>query len=728
MRQSSLFLGFILLYFVALGLAYAQAVPIFEASDEAEHVIHIHTILERGELPVIQSSDDMNRQTDPIARWNNQAHHAPLYYLLGTATISWSQRDDLGDYLIPNELIFLRNTTENNANKWLHLYSDPTSDTHQAVFALRLLSIAIGCGTLLLVFWSARQIFDDDLWPLLATLFTASIPTFIVVNSSASNDPLTIFLYTAGIGWSLKVWRQATISWRDTWLISLILSGIALTKLTGVSLFGVVYAVLIFGVLRQKWSLSLMIRIVLVSGVMASVLAGWWYLRNMQIYGDLLAQTATQSIWGRSDPLTLALLPDELLRIGKSFWMMVGYLHEPVFAPNTFYIFASVVTVLGILGILYTLFRSPKTDSIDRIPTSEILILGFACIVVIGLLLYGTLSVDISYGRLLHPAIAPFVILLLIGWRQFLGRFGALLILPFVGLAIAAPLTIIPQAYPRLELVESVPADAHQIEWQADSLELVALDLHQTQVEPSQILSLDLYFRGNHPDNPALLVTAADSLRATRLGHVEIYPGMAATNFLAADQLYRVPVHIALDDVPDDVRQPRYVAVLVEWVNLEDNEKIVFDSDQSLYEIMQTTFVDPRYDAPQLANESQAVFGDLIALESYQVNDEAGTLTVEFVWQPLHPIADEWILTVQAFDETGVFITQIDEIPYWYPTSAWVENLAFYDRRTLVLPDNITDYTLRVGWYRQRDDGAFERLPIVGAESVDGLLGINEGD
>ncbi|MCA9915050.1 MAG: phospholipid carrier-dependent glycosyltransferase, partial [Anaerolineae bacterium] len=319
-------LGAILLSFVLLAAGFSAVVPIFENSDEAEHFIYIHTLLQTGELPVIQSREAMAAQEDPVQRWNNQSHHAPLYYLLSSALVSWSQREDLRDYLIPNELIFLRDTTENNANKWLHRYDEPGGDTQAAVFVLRAANVAIGCGTLLLIFACAWQISDNRLLALSATAFAAFLPTFIVVNSSVTNDALLLFFYTAGVLWSLVTWRNETLTLSRAVLLGLIVSGTALTKLTGLSLFGVVFVVLVLGAWRKKWTWQQAIVTFAVGLLMTALLAGWWYLRNWQIYGDPLAVSATQTIWGREGAV---LWGEELLRIGKTFWMMVGYLHSP---------------------------------------------------------------------------------------------------------------------------------------------------------------------------------------------------------------------------------------------------------------------------------------------------------------------------------------------------------------------------------------------------------------
>lgn len=740
--------------FIGLAAGFARSVPIFEASDEAEHFVYVHHILERGALPVIQSREQMANQDDPILRWSNQSHHPPLYYLAASALVFWTERDDVADYLVPNELIFLRDVTANNANKWLHRYDEPRSDTHVALFILRAANALLGLGTLLLVYLSTRELHESRWFALLTTAFVASIPTFVVVHSSVSNDPLLIFLYSAGLLWLLRRWNRGTLRLRDHVLMGLILGGLGLTKLTGLSLGGLLVLVLLLGVWRKKWRWRGALRSLAIMLGMTALLAGWWYVRNAQLYGDLLALEATQSIWGRETPFTLSVLADELLRIWKSFWMMVGYLHAPVFAPDAFYGYTSLLALLGTAGLAGHVIRSRERRGL-------ILLLLATCAVVLAMLLYGTRSVDISYGRLLLPAIAAFAPLVMLGLVALLSvlprfilsiRRGkpaspqqrgderlrpsprgehsggitalliALLLLPLLLFTALAPNAVVRPAYPRLEAVDAVPEDALPVGWSAEGLTMLAVDVHQEQVSDGDTLRLDLYVRGNHALNPALLVTAVDSRHVERLGHIEVYPGMAATNLLSEDTLYRVPLRVPLA-LPNDDYQPRMVSLLLEWVDVETNESIVFDSGEALLEIWETTLTDPRYAVPTLAHSSPAQFGDVIRLHSYEIAHEGGTTTLSFVWEPLRVIEEEWVLTLQAFDEQGALVAQEDGQPYWYPTTGWVPGLRFLDGRTMALPPDAVE--IRVGWYRQEGE-TFLRLPVSGGASVDSLLVLEE--
>jgi hypothetical protein len=705
MKHSRLILGLILLYFVILGIAYAHAIPIFEASDEAEHFIYVHYILERSSLPVIQSREEMAKQDDLILRWNNQSHHAPLYYLTSALLVSWTKRADIADYLIPNELIFLRNTVEDNPNKWLHRYTEARSDTHIALYILRAFNIIIGTGTLLLVYLAAKQVFEEQT-ALLATFFTASIPTFIAVNASVSNDALTIFFYSAGLLWMMHVWKNEKITRNDTLLISLILAGIALIKLTGISLFGVIYLALFAGIWKKLWNWQSAAQVISTSLLITTVLSAWWYWRNFQLYGDSLALKATASIWGRTESLTLSMLTDELLRISKSFWMMIGYLHFPVFAPDSYYIYFAIITVISLIGL--ALYLQKNRGLIYWL-------MLFSIFVVTALLLYGTRSVDISYGRLLLPAIAAFAPLLIVGWRTLLKNYAGLLIVPLAWLAILAPLNIIPGAYPTLTAITEIPGTALAIQWQSGNLEILAVDIHQKQVKLNETLSLDLYIRGNHPDNPALIITAVDSIRVERLDHIEIYPGMAATNALPDDTIYRLPIEFSLD-TPDTVLPPRMLTILVQWVNLEDDMRLVFDNGRDLLEIQNVIFLDPRSKietGAYLAHFNSSDSIELRGINFPQTATSNETINLSFVWNIENAVANDWTLTIQLFDTEGNLVTQNDGVMWWYPSHLWASDLAFEDVRHLDIPADIEagTYQIRVGWYRQEGE-QFIRMDI----------------
>ncbi|HEX2619861.1 MAG TPA: glycosyltransferase family 39 protein, partial [Phototrophicaceae bacterium] len=306
----------ILLFYAAMVLYYANTVPLLESSDEGAHFLYIHNLLVDRALPVIDNRESIAEQPDPAKRFAVESHQPPLYYLIGAVLISPTQRSDIDTYFQPNPLIFFRGIMQDNANVWLHTLAPTTGDTGTAIWILRLYSLALSVGTLLLIYRSARLALNTQSLALASMLLVACIPTFINIGGSVNNDNLVTLLYTAGVYWSLRTWRYG-IRPRDIAIISLILAAIALTKINGLTLFPVTYLALIIGVQRRRYPLKRALQVIAVSLIATAILAGWWYIRNLTLYGDLLATSATLSLWGRNfaNPTQSGNLSVEITRV-----------------------------------------------------------------------------------------------------------------------------------------------------------------------------------------------------------------------------------------------------------------------------------------------------------------------------------------------------------------------------------------------------------------------------
>ena len=230
---------------------------------------------------------------------STQRHHPPLYYLVGAALISGTNRADLAAYLQSNPFASIGVVSDNNANLYLHPVPPPNGDTAMAIWILRLYSILLGTGTVWLVFRCGALVLGDPRGSLVAALLVISIPGFIHISASINNDNLVTLLYTAGIYLCLRMWHRRCISAREAFLSGVLLSAIALTKINGLSLFAVIFGSAIVGAFSKRFAWRQVFRLIVVSLVLVALLAGWWYLRNFQLYGDPLALAATLRIWGR---------------------------------------------------------------------------------------------------------------------------------------------------------------------------------------------------------------------------------------------------------------------------------------------------------------------------------------------------------------------------------------------------------------------------------------------
>ncbi len=705
----------ILLLFSVQVIVTARALPLFEAADEAAHFLYIHNLLEDRELPVIVPRAALSEETDPAQVWAIERHQPPLYYALGALFVSWTQRDDINAYLRPNPMIFTMNIVNYNHNVWLHPPDATDGDTTLAMWVLRLYSLGLGLGSLIFIYRGALLLFNAPWLAVVTLAFVATIPTFVSISGSVNNDNMVTFLYSAGVYGVLYCWYTKTISYGVMLALCVILPAAALAKLTGASLYGVVFVGLLYGVWRgylPRRAALQTITLTLISGV---VLAGWWYVRNWDLYGDPLALAATQSLWGREfeTAATSGDLWAELGRIFRTFWMGVGHLHQPVYGPDWVFVYAAGITALGVIGV------RPAWKRMNRLQRDSALLLALVCALITGMLLVGTRSVDISYGRLLFPALIGAACLMVMGWAALIGRIGAaLLVLPLLVASVIGWTQTLPQAYPRLQVVDALPQNAPFLSISAGELSLPAYRIAQTTVTPGDEISLDVYLRGRSTSNAGLFITAVDSITLESLGSKAVYPGMAPTDVLQPDQLYRARVRVPLDNVQVPL-SARTVGLKLSWFSpsLFEDIPLVDGAGNPLESVILEgpVLLDERYTPDVLRTETDIVFGDAVTLDSYTLSRDAlqpgETLSLYMEWAMSHTLPDDWTLTVQLIDDVGRLVDQADGPLIGYPSTVWQPDTTRSTVYRLRVPPvaNHGDYTVLVGWYRLTDTN-FERL------------------
>lgn len=698
----------IVIAFVMLALIYAQSVPAFESSDEAAHFLYIDELQRTRALPVIADRATIAQADNLRDQWGIERHQPPLYYLIGALLIGHTQRADLEQYLQPNPLIFIRGTVIDNHHKWLHPPTH-TGDTAQALTILRLYSLTLATLTLWTIYQTTRLAFGSEAIALTTIALVAVIPTFINISSSVNNDNLVTLLYSVGIYWTVRVWRMG-ITHRSTIALSMILGAIALTKITGVSLFGVVYLTLIAGGVTRRWPVKIGLQTIVITLIGAAVIAGWWYLRNWTLYGDPLALGATQTLWGREFAVASesGSVIGEISRVWRSFWLMIGHLHQPVYGPIGFYLYVSAITMIAIVGLA-------RRGAEVRRHAGLIVLYGGVIGLLIAQLAIGTRSVDISYGRLLFPGLIAFAPLMVIGWRGWLGRYAPLLIVPIAVIALIVPWREIPQGYPRLEVVDAIDPSAVPILIRSDDLTILAYRLESATVGPGGEVVFDLYLTGSHPKNPALYVTVIDPIRNSPVGKTAIYPGSAPTDALSAEVIYRAPIRVTVD--PIEGLSPRLLQLQLGWQTALQTEYLPMrradGSDVSALVLNGAVWIDDRYTPPSPAVRSDVLFGDAIRLIGYTITRTGDTLDLTLIWQIEAALTEDWSLTVQLLDADGALITQSDGGIIGYPAAAWVRGTVIADHRRLTIPH---DGTVMIGWYRLSD---FARLEV--SEGVNNL-------
>ncbi len=714
----------ILIYFVILAATYAAYTPFFEAPDEGSHFLYVQHLLETGQLPIIEDRETVFASGFP------QRHHPPLYYMIASLLIRWTNRDDLDDHRIVNPFAVAGVLQPDNVNGYLHPWSPATDGSVLALNLGRLVSIALSAGTVWLIYDIAWQAFGRTSVALLAMLLAASVPTFVFISASMNNDNLVTLAYTAGLAWLVRSWNHAHVSRRSMALLGGLLAVVALSKLNGVNLFGVVYLTLLVGALHGRFRWRNVLATICVSLLVALLLAGWWYLRNYVLYGDALAVNVTRAIWGRGVPPTEwnAILA-EAWGVWVSFWLVLGKFN--IAGPDWFYPYVTALTMLSVVGML----RFWWTQFVHRAYINMLLL---AFMLVVGSLIITTRSINASQGRVLFPGLGPLVIFIsagfLLGWRR---RITLVLLLPLIVMTLSVPITILSRAYGQLRPVDSAPVDAGRLDARVGAMVWHAYHLHQPTLAPGDTFNVDLYFSGIYPRDLVILAKLLDPLSPVELGGTQIFPGMTFTSQLPpGDTLYRVPVAFTVDS-PVESLAPRQLRLFLDVLDGGQalNEQLVkipwqdengADLPGSL-NVPGPILLDPAYMPPTPVVKTAVRFGDGITLDGFTLTTDrfepGGGLGVSLLWAYHQSMARDWTVTLGLFDADNEIVVQADGMPPGYPTSSAWPGTVFPDERWLSIPPDITPgaYWLFVGWYA----GA-ERLPIADELNVDNLYIIPE--
>ncbi len=376
----------LLALYVALAAWHAWIVPLGangyqDAPDEAAHIAYVHTVAS-GHLPTRQTAAK-NPQNG--YEW----HQPPLYYGLAALFLPLGER------------------------------------------ALRLASLLCGLGGLLLIYRAARLVFPND--PDLASLavgIAALMPTHIAITSSVNNDALLEVCFSATLLVLIGAFYGGFTFWRAGWL-GVVIGAALLTKATGLLLLPLVALALLL-LWRAGEKPQDLLRSAAWMVAVIAVVSGWWFVRNTQLYGELLPLHAFQEAFAGTAQASdmVALLggwsPYFLfmsLGIFKSFWAVYGTARDavvgkPSFLPMQAYWLFGAISAAALAGLVKLHFRR-KTDFTE---TQRYVI--WILIATIGLVAVSFGAFIVKYfqmqGRYLYPAMLPICLLLALGWRAIL--------------------------------------------------------------------------------------------------------------------------------------------------------------------------------------------------------------------------------------------------------------------------------------------------------------------
>ena len=352
-REGRVVLLLILILFTALGAIYSVVVPPFEASDELWHYPMVQYIADHWALPV---QDPAN-----VGPWRQEGSQPPLYYALAAAATFWIDTSDMEPvrHLNPHVDNGVA-TPDGNINLVVHRPTQepfPWRGTALAVHLVRMLSVLMGTAAVYLTYLIVREILPDE--PALAlgaAAIHAFTPMFVFISGAVNNDNLVVPLSSLALLMLLRLAdREAQIAHRKSrttfpkagslregpairnpqsaipnyLALGFVLGLAALTKTSSLALTVLTACVVVVRAVRRRSWAEFFIGGLATLGPLLAV-AGWWYLRNLRLYGDLTGFNAFFVILGTRDvPAGLAQLWRERYSFLAGYWATLAASTSP---------------------------------------------------------------------------------------------------------------------------------------------------------------------------------------------------------------------------------------------------------------------------------------------------------------------------------------------------------------------------------------------------------------
>ncbi len=738
-------LRIILIAYALLGVLYSVATPIFEASDEVWHYAVVRHIALTGELPV--------QQAGVKTAWEQEGSQPPLYYWLMSPLVAWfDQTDDRPRPIFNPHAQPGNSSLEANRNLTIHSPAEnfPWQGVALAVQLIRLISIGLGAITIGCGYALARRLFPDrSSIPIGTAALIAFNPMFIFISVSVNNDNLVIALSSLALYLTVVIYQEDQLD-RAAWLrrvaLGVVLGAAALTKISGLTLLPIVGAMLTvrhldLGGFRERtnradsqtktsevlagreWGAWLITGILLIAIVV--IAAGWWYLRNVQLYGDPFGLDMMAAIAGpRITPQTIGQLIAEFDGFRYSYWALFGAVN--ILTISIAYTIFDAFTALALVGLMMWLAVNRRREP----ALSLLVLLSYALLVFVGVIRW-TLMTPASQGRLMFTGIAVISLGLWLGWDtvfnfQFLMRNDQLVpgqwrklrwVIPAFMLLVAAisPIAYIAPVYagPIMLAPDQVPATLTPLEVDFGANMRLLGYVAPARATSDGTAEFTLYWqclRQPGADLSVFVIVYGRGL--SEIGKRDAYPyrGLFGTRQCAAGQVFADPYHVRLQ--ADAVRP----TVLRVQIGLKDRARDV-ELTPTINGLAVSSVIftagslppDRTVAAPSI--EARYRLGDVIELLGYEVDPQANEVRYRLYWRVLKDGAEDFTIFAHLLTADGVQIGQGDSQPFDgdYPTSVWRAGETFVEERSIPVTAP-AGAKLALGLYRLADG---TRLPVV---------------
>jgi 4-amino-4-deoxy-L-arabinose transferase-like glycosyltransferase len=738
----------ILIAYAVLAGLYSVVTPPFEASDELWHYPMVRYVADHGfGLPV---QDPANP-----GPWRQEGSQPPLYYLLGALATSWIDTSDMDEVrrinphadigaIVPDRnLNMVLHDTEREAFPW--------SGTVLAVHIVRFLSIGMGLGTVLLTYLLARELFPDlPILALAAAAFTGFNPMFVFISAAINNDNLSNLLAALILLLIVRLLKAADTppTRRFTIALGLAAGTGMLAKYQIGFLLPVIALALLFVSIRQRdW------RPVIVGGAIAGgltiLIAGWWYWRNYDLYGDATGINVFLDIVGRRvPPADLHQLWTERETFMMSFWGLFGGVNLPL--PDATYTLFNLLAAFSALGLAYGLLTRLTRRPVLPASREERLLwlargvaIAWPVVVFLSLLTWTRVTLA-SQGRLWFTALAPLSVWMAVGLANWARRSPAALRVNlgmaaavFIGIAAMTPFATLRPAY-------RVDPDAA---WVADTLETGTpraacfaepgaerdvLCLAYRAVSGALLPGDDLRLA------PTMTVTGSMTRNWSVFVHLinadglteaqrDVYPGggLIATAEIEPGDTWNNLIAVRL---PPGIYTPQTLDVFLGLYDYMTGDRMIPSGDGAALAYGAVNLGQIELETPPggIPNPVGANFDDKLRLLGYEIDDRSlrpgDEVAVTLYWERLGRLTANYAVSVQIIQPDTFSKAAQDDRPPDPPVTEWLPGGTIADTRALTVAGDAAPgrYRLMVRVYdADRPDNLLPVLAGPGGQAAD---------
>ena len=719
-------LQWILLCYFVFGALYLGATPVFEANDEIWHFGFVQHVRQHGSLPVQQ----FDGQDTPYQQHGSQP---PLYYVLMALLTSPIDIDDAVQYRLLNPYVN-KHQPDSFGNKNLVVHDASLSRLRGAglaVLSIRALGLAMGAATIALVFKVGGLIAPQrPTVAFVAAALTGLNPMFIFVSASVTNDSLAMLLNSALILLLLRTLRDG-FRLRYSLAIALLFAVACLTKLTVLAVLPVIVGAAFFAQRKTNDRRGALIFFGLVV-ILWTLVAGWWFVRNVQIYGEPFGIITMANITGtRGMSFNLVDIFADFQQFRMSFWGLFGALNIQV--TSIFYVLLDLMTFLSVIGFVFLILQllAISDFAYARYELAHLLTLSSAFLLaILGILIWSSLTPALE-GRMLFPLIAVAVPLLAVGlveicwWivfsmrppnlefvragdavpRELLNDTMVWQLRILGAVALFAPLTVIAGQYNAPQPVPQVPDRALPVYAEFGDVTLVAYERADRRYSPGDRVHLKLYWQVAQPsptDNSILLRLVDDNQQ--EIGRYTTFPGAGSlrTSRWQAGAIYPDEYIIRISSkaygrYPFDLK--------VQWADAANDAAIPASDPEG-------RFIEPvllelgavvaarsqavASSANEIPGDMQPKFDESILLESFQLDLELNEVILN--WKAESAPSENYTVFAHMLDEDEHIIAQADAAPR-LPTDYWRWGESYKTYHRFPKEFNMIDHRVIVGLY-----------------------------